>query len=470
MWIFIFLLILFIILIVIILLPRNNLEYPISPGSSSEETENNISVKFTQPSLYPPNNACLLYTFPIQKIESSGETGSQITYYYPEPPNYNLSNMEGSLTSVNCLDFDQIYASSFIHTCESTKSVKNTNNFSSQNINYFSGSGIIPNNAQTTQKCIGVNGSLLNVGESEVFYDSCDTIPKCSGTLGVIAVNYNVGIDLPLLCSKRIPTSTGFFSKALPCNPSDDQQLFRINRVDVKKQSNTSGLFANFYLRSIGQYLNVSSNTGTVYFENSYYNGAGKPPYTCNATDQTLYGPLLTYDDDPGYNWFLCPSLQYNTPGATGFTKPGTIVIGDGPITIPDAACAYIPYGYTGFIAVGPNITVPDCKDNRIPKVTITPQQIINIKGIDISGYSDNINLENFFSYLIKNGAQSLYCPTDNFLSSPYNLILQPIATDINQCKNLPFISQILPLQTYNYVNNKQSCTSLNKGSDCIQN
>lgn len=374
-------------------IPKNNPQVKNSSSSNSSSSNSNssnsivsvdpsqYSVSFTDPvpGPNPAKNFCQLYTFDT-KTAKNGDN----TLYYMPLPTYNLDNVIGDASNTEtCYDEDQLYAKQVSHTCK----------------------------GKSGQTCPAINGGFLPVGSSENYYAQCGSLPKCSGTLGLIVPGYYIGKDgagnpQPLNCISYIGQTTGTTEI---CDPTQMGQIFRITRVTSTGVESKIGLFANLYSRVNKKYLNSSSIQGVTYF--NPYEYSGMPCIDTN--NLPISGYYTAYDDDPGFNWFLCPSTYYEgSDGSTGFS----------------------------------------------------PQQIISIKGIDVSDYKGkpNIKIGDFFSYLVSQKANALYMAAGNS-----NLILAPVFTTNTNCLSIPYIAQIMPLSTYNFTLKIEPCLNGNK-ENCI--
>lgn len=185
---------------------------------------------------------CLLYTFPDPGliIQASGEE----LFYLPNPTlNSNvLSNMTGvTLTSdISCYNsYNQIYAIEVQQTCTGHCTAGNMDDC----------------DAITVNECIGINGNIYQMNETQTFYynlpivppssanqpvidtngnikgasttGSCSTLPACPGTLSLIGVNFNpdsVG-NTNTYC---LSVSNNNSIELNVCNPTDNTQLFNI--------------------------------------------------------------------------------------------------------------------------------------------------------------------------------------------------------------------------------------------------
>lgn len=115
-----------------------------------------------------------------------------------QPANPTLDNLTAATesTDLGCRDADQLIAGTFSRTCTDA-----------------------PN---TVSNCVGVDGRLYQPGETEVFSSTCPS-PSCLGALALVAIPYS-GTN-----SRCIQiTSTDGSIESVPCNPTIDDQVFRV--------------------------------------------------------------------------------------------------------------------------------------------------------------------------------------------------------------------------------------------------
>lgn len=184
-----------------------------------------------------------IYTFPAVKLSNTG--GST---FIMGNPTYDFSILSKKIPdgiTQACIDIDQIYAVRAYHICTGTN-----NDF---------------------DNCIGQDGKLYNFGDVEYFYTNiiCEIINQnnvcstpltfCSGNIGLLAIDFQP--PQTLMCASCNESNC----ITVQCDPSSQDQLFRVNRVSLPSINPlslpsgqaTQGLYGNIYHRETNMYLNI---------------------------------------------------------------------------------------------------------------------------------------------------------------------------------------------------------------------
>lgn len=173
---------------------------------------------------------CSVYTFP-GKMEGP--------YAYPGIPRFSALDSLTPGSTYSCVDPDQLVAQKVTKTC---KGPENT-------------------------YCYRDDGSLAKPGETETIYQGC-SVPMCTGTLSLIALNYPYQ-DIRPDCSLPPYQSTCLSVKdkdviLKPCDIGDPTQLFRIDRQTTTGEQNNNGPVSQILYRQTGQCLIPKSDSSGI--------------------------------------------------------------------------------------------------------------------------------------------------------------------------------------------------------------
>jgi hypothetical protein len=189
---------------------------PIQKKNEYYEILNNRS-QWSNPAPGPNlnKNKCQIYTFPVAKIDN--------TYFLPSPT-YNtllLNESDGKTIPASldnyCIDSDQILAQQIETKCVGPREDSRYHDLISL--------------------CTRQNGDTAKVGETEIYYANnligtghCPTIKECAGRLSLISLSHNENYPTNLICVQKNKKDDVI---AETCNPSKQNQLFRITRTDI---------------------------------------------------------------------------------------------------------------------------------------------------------------------------------------------------------------------------------------------
>lgn len=381
-------------------------------------------------------NTCQIYQFPTSMMGDVAYIGA---------PTFNGDTLSG-MTGVTfgsetiCTDVDEIIAQQMQHSCTGPVGVTDT----------------------SIVRCITLNGTSVGIGETEVFYNNilCPAIKQCPGELSLIALNYH-GTSTQLNCITResLPGVPTGLMGIVECNPSDNNQIFRLTRTNPGTDPSTlqpgtqSGMLAQIYDRDSGLCVGVSSQQVENYYDTNFitpinsgcsgaivpYEGLGLELTECTG------GPY------PGYVWALFPSMSYcGQPDgcsgcATGYTRmPYTNECCDdkNPTSCPGTA------GYESFS---------------------TPQQIFYIGGVDFNDVPTG-SAQEMFVWAVDNnlprmfygGYQGSVTSTSQYPTAVVTPITDNITkgTDISTCNGLSSVGQYLNLILYNTLIQEAPCVA----------
>ena len=409
--IIIFLIIIFIISLIIILKSKSynaapshiNIPDPnINAWSNVIEGPNNLK------------NTCQLYQFPSSIIDG---------FYFPGMLNTSteiIDNKQGSTSLPTCLDSDQIALEQVSHTCN----------------NLYKGS-----NPNFGSSCYLKSGGTTGPNGEEIFYQTCNNIKRCPGSLNLLSLSYQVPNNNNINCLEKNGNME-------TCDPSNSNQIFRITRVEVGQDPNNlvpgksqTGPLAQIYHRESNTCLDVNFDKTIDY--NIYYYYFNDENCISSIGDPNLskqHGPSLEFVScgnkknsnglSSGYNWFLLDSIFY-CPKKVGCV-PGDFV----------------------------NI----------------PSQLIYVKNLDFTNYPINGNyfgfegnnaiiawLEDQNPMVVIFGAGSETSSDSNQKPSLTDFISTKEDVENNYCFNLATKSQFLNLNIYNKIVDLPICISENQ-------
>lgn len=395
------------------------------------------------PTTDPIKSICQLYQFPGAKVEGpSGEI------YVPGAPTF-ASNVLNGLTGEpgrigsNCLDFDQIIAQQVQRTCIQPHGT------AQDAISY----------------CYKLNGELVPLGTTEVFYSNndCASLPSCNGQLALISVNYQ----------QPPPTGpTGNFCltvvndegaiEALPCDPTNDNQIFRITRSNIGQDPRTvtaaqgqNGIVTQILQRSSGRCL-TSILKGEIIDYNLARAGTG-----CSGTG-TQGIELLKLDECqdgilPGFVWATIPSISYceQPEGCSGCTGCASSSATGGCLRIANSnsctgiACIDSSSSCTGYTPMP------------------TPAQLSYIG----NSFNDGLPYPNN-TYLGLTGTNALFKWLELNTSSIFSgggteVGIATMSNDVETCFGRLYQVQFLNLAIYNTMSTTPVCTAVSD-KNCI--
>lgn len=248
---------------------------------------------------------CRVYSFPPDQSEPPVVV-NDITVVDQIPP-------QGL---IGCVDDDQLYLKRQQHTCQA-------------------------------KNCRGTDGRLYTPGQIEYFYQSCSA-PKCTSTLGFVGLNVNAANPANALCLTK-PADLLDTVKVVPCDITNNNQLFRLERFKFDGTPNSLGIYLKIVDRQSGLcvmpsfdktklILNdcVESNgvvwallpsigycqnelNSTAPFSSRYFiydpNNKSAPPVTLPSyplnRNQPCYNP--TTDAYGGFEFLTAPQIMYVT-------------------------------------------------------------------------------------------------------------------------------------------------------------
>lgn len=379
------------------------------------------------PSANPAKNTCKLYTFPTAVLNIDGYTGTAV----PGTPTFNsevLDNLQGVPRYPRCLDTDQIMAQQVTHTCHAPN-------------------GVVE---ESITRCFLLSGGTTGLGGTETYYtnSNCSKVTSCPGQLSLVSINFQAPTQPNIRCLQN--EGTGGTITMQPCDPSNPRQLFRVTRINPGQNPNSlqpgqgqNGLLAQILDRNTGLCVVPGNATTSTIYDPSYLTPVSS---TCTGPQQTFIGTNVILGPctggtgfAPGYVWVLLPSLPYcpivgsSCTGCTGCT-----------------GCSRIPgsNNCTGCAGCGGNAALP------------TPPQIVyagNLNFADaptgMTAYQGLTGPSAIFKWLEDNSAQSLY-----YGGAGSGLILTDLGTDVDVCKERPYMSQYLNLTTYNTIISEEVC------------
>jgi hypothetical protein len=384
------------------------------------------------PGSNPYKNTCQIYQFPT----SIGQSGIALVGA-PTLNSATLNKMDGILlVNQTCIDTDQVIAQQVQHSCTGP-------------------AGVLDN---SSVRCITLGGKTVGFGEIENYYDNvlCPVISQCPGQLSLVSLNYHGLGETDMYCINKTHGGSGLATMA-PCDPSNEDQLFRITRVnpgqnpDSLPPGSQNGLLAQMYDRDTGQCLVPYDGSSDNLF--TYY-----PTYVEKLNSACTGGPYSGYTGThltlgsctggpyPGYVWVLFPSISY-----CGVT----------------AGCSGCTSGYTRLPSSNQCCNTSNvCPASAGFESYSTPQQIfyignVNYNDIPIKGSSSDI-----FAWLIANNAPRLFFGGDTsgngypYLIYPSTAILPGV--DNSTCTGLSSTDNYLNLTLYNTLVQEAPCVVSN--------
>lgn len=395
----------------------------------------------------PSKNTCQLYTFPSGLVDIGDPP---VPTAIPGTPTYSASVLNG-LAGVTgypaCIDTDQIIAQQVQHTCTAPV-------------------GVVE--GQITL-CDLQTGGTTGLGGTEIFYSNanCSVIPACAGEISLISLNYGAP-TAPIMCLQN--NGEGAVMTMAPCNPSQNNQLFRVTRVNPGQNPDSlipgqeqNGIFAQILDRATGLCLQPSTQQVQWQYDPSTSGNTGctgnVDPNPQMALGLTLgsctggTGPTGAGSGFPGYNWALVDSVQYcdNPDGCLGCgTCGGGGCVGCDPVGRSTSCSDCVN---------GPNTCGP-CSGNR---ALVTPPQIVYIADLDFSTFPTGSGTGTYngltgpssqIAWLLDNDAQALYYGGIDFP------VLQPqIGLDVNvYCPDNGYTAQYINLTTFNIISAQEVC------------
>ncbi len=366
----------------------------------------------------PNKNTCKLYTFPTALVNISG-----VPTAVPGAPTFNnniLNNITGATGLPACLDTDQTVAREVVHTCVAPR-------------------GVVDG---SITRCNLIDGGQTGLDGKETYYTNvgCPKIPACVGQVSLISVNFQAPTVSNSFCLKA--NGAGNLITMAPCNPSDQDQMFRITRTNpgqnpntIKPGSGQNGFLAQIYHRQTGLCVVPSiTETSTVY-NPAYINPVNA---SCTGPTQTFTGPGLTLGpctggQYPGFIWGMLPSALYC--GVSGGCHGCTGCSGCSRIRTGNACGGCV--GCTGY------------------EYTPVPPQITHIGDLVLptNGYQGLTGYNATVKFLRDNRTLSMY-----YGGSGSGVILEPNVIDLNVCVQKPYTSQYLNIATYNTLKSIEVC------------
>jgi hypothetical protein len=358
-----------------------------------------------KPSTDKDKNTCQLYQFPTAIVNLDG-----FPVAVPGNPTFNteiLNGLQGNSTYPECLDNDQLVAQQLQHTC-------------------IAPNGVIEG---AIVKCITTSGGITGLGGQEDFYSSvnCYNVPPCLGQLSLLSINFQVPNNPNIVCLQRnnsVITANG-------CNPSINEQLFRITRVDpgqdpgtLKPGQGQNGLFAQILDRDSGMCVTVSNEDGSTVYDPRYAGITG-----CSGPTGLIGGLALELQPCVGVT---------GTSGGTGIT-----------ILYPGYVWAAIPSldycSSTGGCTAGNTLTTP-------PQITFVGN--LPIENIPLgTGYNGYTGSSAVVQWLIDNNAQSMY-----YGGGGGNVIMQPFGTNVKACNQQGYVAQYTSIPQFNTIIQQAVC------------
>jgi hypothetical protein len=383
-----------VVLIIIALISVKNREPTNSFYTSPQRWSNPVA------SSNPLKNTCQIYTFPTNKIDiSSVET------VVPGVPTFNsniLDNLTGSTNLLNCIDNDQIIARQITHTCVGDNSGINL--------------------------CYAINGDVVPIGTTETYYspstifdangdqlNACPNLNTCVGELSLISIDFN---NLKNCIEVVSPPPVNPNDPAVimsSCDPTNENQLFRVTRTNMGQVPNANNQTAPF-----AQFLDRNTNKCLV-----------APPSAVSDVEmfaqKSLVGatfvnesPIFSTCSTTGTDWLLLPPLPY-------------CINSD----------------------VAPKCSIKEITPFNCLGATISAQQIVYVGNLDLTKMPTNPNC--LLYWLKQEGALSLY-------KDGNNLILKEVNID----KEDNYVAQYINLNLYNYLIKQKACEELNQTLNCL--
>lgn len=412
---------------------------------NNQQTPPPVSEGYTHPLVWtspvpgtnPFKNTCKLYQFPTTM--PYGITGTA----FIGAPTYNANTLNGMVgitfgNDLTCLDVDQIIAQQLQHSCTGPL-------------------GVVDN---SLAKCVTLDGTILSVEETETYYSNvlCENKSQCAGQLSLVSLNYH-GLATDLFCLNRNYPNFPDYLVVAPCNPSNEDQIFRVTRTspgtnpDTLKPGSQNGILAQIYDRDTDTCLvpgitGVNVDYNPLYVFNINGNCTGEfVPYK----GLTVTMGACTGGPYPGYVWVLMPSIQY-----CGIT----------------AGCSGCATGYNR----APNSNeCCDIKDSTSCPGTAgyqsmsTPQQIFYIGDSDFDSLPATATANDLFEWAIDNkvprlffGGEISWTNHDKYgipTLSPLTIMPSEISgVDSNMCGGISSVGQYLNLTLYNTLIQEQPC------------
>ena len=371
----------------------------------------------------PNKNFCQLYEFPTVLADING-----VETAVPGNPTFNstiLDNLQGERVIPSCLDSDQIIAQQQQHTC-------------------IAPIGVVE--GQIT-RCFLIEGGTTGLNGTESYYTNvgCPAITQCAGQLSVISINFQAPSAPQIFCLQAPIGTSGGTVTMQECNPSINQQLFRVTRINPGQTPNSLspgqgqiGLLAQILDRDTGLCVVPGNDPSSTIYNPAFLGITG-----CSGSGNTISGTNVvlsacTGGEFPGYVWALLPSFPYCS--IVGGCKGCTGCLECLPVQGSNdcAGCS----GCTGHHNL------------------VTPPQIVYIGDLDLSqaptgltGYNGLTGTSAFFQWLLDNDAKSLY-----YGGGDNNLILTNLGVDYTICSQKPYTAQYMNITSFNTISEESVC------------
>lgn len=415
----------------------------------------------------PDKNTCQLYTFPSGLVDIGDPP---VPTAVPGTPTYSasvLSGLAGVTGYPSCIDTDQIIAQQVQHTCTAP-------------------AGVVE--GQITL-CDLQTGGTTGLGGTEIFYtnSNCSVIPSCAGEISLLSLNYGAP-EAPIMCLQN--NGEGELMTMALCDPAQDNQLFRITRVNPGQNpaslipgQEQNGAFAQILDRSTGLCLQPATQTTEWQYDPATSGNTGctgnvdpGPQLALGLTMGSCTGPTGVTGPTglgsgfPGYDWALIDSVQYcdNPDGCTGcgvcgggcegclFPSGVNGCVGCNPVGRSTACSACENNGDSCSV---PDRTCPACTGCDGHRALVTPPQIVYIGDLNLStfptgAYNGITGPSAEIAWLLDNNASALY------YGGIGNPVLQPqIGLDVQtNCPDNGYTAQYINLTTFNIISAQSVC------------
>lgn len=323
-------------------------------------------------------NVCKTYTFPGSFVSST---------FVPGNPSFDLvEGLNPSNIIPQCLDYDQLIASQITRKCE-------------------------------RGNCLTENGVVVGPNFEETLYTNsvCSSVGPCQGQLALLVPNYFTG--------DKCVDSNG---STQVCDPTNENQLFRISRTNIgvnpngKNQINNDGLIGRIYDRDNQTCLRASNNLQTISVDLSQYSGcSGSTSITGFGLEFGPCGAQVPNGLYPGYVWGFVPSTSY----------------------CPDIGGCHSGVTYS------------------------VPPQIVYLASLDFSSYPTTGFYQGLqgsnavIKWLIDQNATSIqYGGQGSPVLGPFQILQLVLGVPISPCGTYPSVIQYIDVSIYNSTVSKQVC------------
>lgn len=417
---------------------RNNKDKNIQQSPSQEGFSHPLVWSVATPGTDPSKNTCQIYQFPTSMV-------GQVAYIGAPTFNGNtLSGMVGVTFGIEttCTDVDEIIAQQMQHSC----------------------TGPLGVTAGSLVRCTTLNGTTVGLGETEVFYNNtlCPAIKQCPGELSLVSLNsHGTSTELMCITKEKLEGVPEGLMGVVGCNPSDNNQLFRVTRTSpgilpaTLQPGTQTGMLAQIYDRESGLCVGVTDIQVESIYDPWYLN-----PINNNCTGSLVQFPApgvglinCTGGDYPGYVWALFPSI---------------------PFCDKKEGCSGCATGYTR--EPGANICCDDKNPDSCPGTAghesfPTPQQIFYIGGVDFNDIPTGTS-QSMYEWAVENNIPRMYYGGyDQAVTDPSGYPTA-VAVPINQfavsgvdgstCTGISSIGQYINLALYNTLIQEAPCIADN--------